>query len=150
MTKHDATSLFGQMSNSLNYLRFYYIIWCIRLSTLYLQNDVNYFEKKSRKICETEKEYNKIGWRRIASPAGMELAVSLTVCGALLRIECLKALLHAGVVNAQELVLRGSHVDEIRLTLGAFFIEELVHRLIRRRLFQVGTDDLVQRFPKMR
>ena len=80
----------------------------------------------------------------------MKLVVCLTLRGILLRVECLKALFHAGVVNAQKFVLRGSHVDEIWLALAAFFIEELVHRLISRRLFQVGTDDLVQRFPKMR
>ena len=80
----------------------------------------------------------------------MQLVVCLALRGILLRVECLKALFHAGVVNAQELVLRGGHVDKIRLTLAAFFIEELVHRLIRRGLFQVDTDDLVQRFPKMR
>ena len=48
--------------------------------------------------------------------------------------ECLKAFFHAGVVNAQELVLCGSHVDKIRLALAAFLIEKLVHRLIYRRL----------------
>ena len=62
------------------------------------------------------------------------MAVSLTVCGVLLRVESLKAFFHAGVVNAQELVLRGCHVDKIRLALAAFLIEELVHRLIYRRL----------------
>lgn len=56
--------------------------------------------KKSRKICETEKGHNKTDWRRIASPAGMKLVVRLTLCEVLLRIECLKAFLHAGVVNA--------------------------------------------------
>ena len=40
-------------------------------------------------------------------------------------------------------------LDKVRLALGAFFIEELVHRLIRGRPFQVCTDDLVQRFPQM-
>ena len=80
----------------------------------------------------------------------MQLVVCLALRGILLCVEYLKALFHAGVVNAQELVLRGGHVDKIRLTLVAFSIEELVHRIIRRGLFQVGTDDLVQRFPKMR
>ena len=37
-----------------------------------------------------------------------------------------------------------------KAALRAFLIEELVHRLIRRGLFQVSTDDLVQRFPQMR
>ena len=39
----------------------------------------------------------------------MELAVSLTLRRALLCIECLKALFHAGIVDAKELVLRGGH-----------------------------------------
>ena len=51
----------------------------------------------------------------------MKLSADLVLHGILLRVECLKALLHAGVVNAQELVLRGCHVDKIRLALGAFF-----------------------------
>ena len=41
---------------------------------------------------------------------------------------------NAIVVDAQELVLRGCHVDKIRLALAAFLVEELVHRLIYRRL----------------
>ena len=45
----------------------------------------------------------------------MKLVVCLTLRGILLRVECLKALFHAGVVNAQKFVLRGSHVDEERL-----------------------------------
>ena len=80
----------------------------------------------------------------------MELAVSLTLRRALLCIECLKALFHAGIVDAKELVLRGGHVDKVRLALAAFLIEELVHRLICRRLFQVSANDLVQRFPQVR
>ena len=76
----------------------------------------------------------------------MKLVVSLTLCGTLLRVECPKTLFHAGVVNAQEFVLSGSHVDEVRFALAAFLIKKLVHRLIRRRLFQVSADDLVQRF----
>ena len=79
----------------------------------------------------------------------MKLVVCLTLCEALPRVECLKALFHTGVVNVQELVLCGSHADEVRFTLAAFFIEKLVHRLIRRRFFQVSADDLVQRFPQM-
>ena len=80
----------------------------------------------------------------------MKLVVRLTLCGTLPRIECLKALFHTGIVDTQELVLRGCHVDKIRLALRAFLIEELVHRLIRRGFSQVSTDDLVQRFPQMR
>ena len=80
----------------------------------------------------------------------MEMAVSLALSRSLLRIECLKTFLHAGVVNAQELVLRGSHVDEVRFAFAALLIKELVHRLIHRSLSQVGADDLVQRFPQVR
>ena len=77
------------------------------------------------------------------------MAVRLTLCGTLLCVECLKAFFYAGVVDAQELVLRGSHVDEVRLALATFLIEELVHRLIRWRLFQVCADDLVECFTQM-
>lgn len=80
----------------------------------------------------------------------MKLVVRLTLCEVLLRVECRKAFFHAGVINTQELVLRGCHVDEVRLALRVFLIEELVHRLIRRGFSQVSTDDLVQRFPQMR
>lgn len=77
----------------------------------------------------------------------MELAVSLTLCGVLLRVEILKALFHTSIVDAQELVLRGCHVDKIRLALRAFLIEELVHRFVLWSFSQICTDDLVQRFP---
>ena len=79
----------------------------------------------------------------------MKLSADLVLHGILPLVECLKTLFHAGVVDAQELVLSGGHIDKVRLALGAFFIEELVHRLIRGRPFQVCTDDLVQRFPQM-
>ena len=78
------------------------------------------------------------------------MSADLVLHGILLCVECLNAFFHAGVVDTQKLVLRGGHVDEIRLALGAFFIEELVHRLIRRRLLQVSTDDLIQSLPQMR
>ena len=55
--------------------------------------------------------------------------------GLLVRVEGLKAFLHAGIVDAQKLVLCGSHIHEVRLVLVAFLIKELVHRLIYRRLF---------------
>ena len=80
----------------------------------------------------------------------MKLVVRLTLCEVLLRVECRKAFFQAGVINTQELVLRGCHVDEVRFALRVFLIEELVHRLIRRGFSQVSTDDLVQRFPQMR
>ena len=78
------------------------------------------------------------------------MAVRLTVCGVLLRVESLKAFFYAGVVDTQELVLRSSHADKIRLALATFLIEELVHRLICWGFSQVSADDLVQRFPQMR
>ena len=80
----------------------------------------------------------------------MELAVSLTLCGVLLRVEILKAFFHAGIVDAQELVLCSGHVNEIRLALGAFLIEELVHRLVLWSFSQICTDNLVQCFPQVR
>ena len=80
----------------------------------------------------------------------MKLIVRLTLRGILPCYECLKVLFHTGIVDAQELVLRGCHVDKIRLVLRTFLIEELVHRLICRGFSQVCTDDLVQRFSQMR
>ena len=80
----------------------------------------------------------------------MKLSEDLVLHGILPRVECLKAFFHAGVVNAQELVLCGGHVDEIWLALRTFLIKKLVHRLIYGRLLQVSADDLVQRFPQMR
>lgn len=56
-----------------------------------------------------------------------------------------EALLNPGVVNAQELVLGGGHVDKIRLALGPFLVQELVHRLVSGSLTEIGADDLVQR-----
>ena len=64
----------------------------------------------------------------------MKLSADLVLHGILLRVECLKAFFHAGIIDTQKLVLRGGHVDEIRLALAAFLVEELVHRLIYRRL----------------
>ena len=63
----------------------------------------------------------------------MKLSADLVLHSILLRVECLKTLFHTGIVDAQELVLRGCHVDKIRLALAAFLIEELLHRLIYRR-----------------
>ncbi len=80
----------------------------------------------------------------------MELAVSLTLCGVLLRVESLKAFFHAGIVDAQELVLCSGHVNEIRLALSAFLIEKLVHWLVLWSFSQICTDNLVQRFPQVR
>ena len=61
--------------------------------------------KKSRKICETKRGYNKTSWRKITSPAGMKLLIKLVLRDSLPRIESLKAFFHAGVVDAQKLVL---------------------------------------------
>lgn len=58
----------------------------------------------------------------------MNLSVVLALRDILLCVKCLKALFHTSIVDAQELVLRGSHVDEVRLALATFLIEELVHR----------------------
>ena len=41
-----------------------------------------------------------------------------------------ETLFYAGVVDAQELVLGGGHVDEIRLAFGPFLVQELVYRLV--------------------
>ena len=60
-----------------------------------------------------------------------------------------EALLHAGVVDTQELILGGGHVNEVRLTLGAFLVQELVYRLVSRGLAQVGADDLIERLAQM-
>ncbi len=61
-----------------------------------------------------------------------------------------KALFHSSVVDAQELVLGGGHVDEIGLALGPLFVQELVYRLVSGGLSQVSTDDLIQRPAQMR
>ena len=57
---------------------------------------------------------------------------------------CKETLLHAGIVDRQELVLGCSHVDEIRLTFGTFLVQELVHRLVSGGLEQIGADDLAE------
>ena len=80
----------------------------------------------------------------------MELAVSLTLRGILPHVECLKAFFHMSIVDVRELVLSGSHVDEIRLALSALLIEKLVHWLVLRSFSQICTDNLVQCFPQAR
>ena len=72
------------------------------------------------------------------------------VLNCVLCVECLETFLHASVIDAQKLILCCRHINKIRFAFAAFLIEELVHRLIRGRPFQVCTDDLVQRFPQMR
>ena len=51
----------------------------------------------------------------------------------MLGFETIQILLHGGVVNAQELVGGGHHVDAVGLALGTFPVHELIHRLIVRR-----------------
>ena len=50
----------------------------------------------------------------------------------LLSVETVQILLHGGIVDAQELVGGGHHVDAIRLAFGALPVHELVHWLIGR------------------
>ena len=50
----------------------------------------------------------------------------------MLGFETVQVLLHGGIVDAQEFVGGGHHVDAIGLALGAFPVHELIHRLISR------------------
>lgn len=50
-------------------------------------------------------------------------------------VECLEALLHTSVIDAQKLVLRRRHIDKIRFAFAALLIEKLIYRLIFRRFF---------------
>ena len=65
------------------------------------------------------------------------------------QISGVEAFLDPGVVNAQEFILGGGHVDEIGLALGAFLVQELVDRLVSGSLAQIGADDLVQGLAQM-
>lgn len=49
----------------------------------------------------------------------------------MLGFETVQMPLHGGIVDTQELVGRGHHVDAVGLALGAFPVHELVHRVIR-------------------
>ena len=71
------------------------------------------------------------------------MSVGLVLRGILLRVIRLKTLFHAGVIDAEELVLRRSRGVELGLALGAFLIEELVYRLTCRSFPQISTDNLV-------
>ena len=62
-----------------------------------------------------------------------------------LGFETVQILLHGGVVDAQELVGRGHHVDTIRLALGTFPVHELVHRLMGGRTPEDGAHHQEQR-----
>ena len=48
----------------------------------------------------------------------------------MLSFETVQVLLHGGVVDAQELVGGGHHVDAVRFALGALSVHELVDWLI--------------------
>ena len=54
------------------------------------------------------------------------------------------------VVDAQELVGPGGHVDVEGLSLRTLLVQELVDRLVLRRQAQIRGHDLKQRFPQMR
>lgn len=72
------------------------------------------------------------------------------ILGKLLGISGNETLLNPGVVNAQELVLSGGHVDEIRLAIGPLLVQELVHRLVKGSLAEIGANDLVQCLAQVR
>ena len=72
------------------------------------------------------------------------------ILGKLLGISGNETLLNPGVVNAQELVLSSGHVDEIRLALGPLLVQELVHRLGKGSLAEIGANDLVQCLAQVR
>ena len=69
----------------------------------------------------------------------MNLSVVLALRDILLCVERLKALFHTSIVDAQELVLSGGHIDKVRLALGAFLIEKLVHRLVHAETVETIT-----------
>ena len=72
------------------------------------------------------------------------------ILGKLLGISGNETLLNPGAVNAQELVLSGGHVDKIRLALGPLLVQELVHRLVKGSLAEIGANDLVQCLAQVR
>ena len=72
------------------------------------------------------------------------------ILGKFLGIGGNEALLDPCVVNAQELVLSSGHVDEIRLALGSLLVQELVHRLVKGSLAEIGANDLVQCLAQVR
>ena len=47
-----------------------------------------------------------------------------------------KIFLHLAVINAQEFVGPGGHVDQIGLAFGTFLVHELIDRIILRHGFQ--------------
>lgn len=59
-------------------------------------------------------------------------------------------LLNLGVVDAQELVGGGGHIDEVRLTFSPLTVKELVYRLVLRGAFKMGADNLKQGLTQMR
>ena len=106
--------------------------------------------KKEPQNLRDRKRVQQTRLEKNASPAKMNLSVVLALRDIPLCVERLKALLRTSIVDAQELVLSGGHIDKVRLALGAFLIEKLVHRLICWSFSQICTDDLVQRFAQMR
>ena len=60
-----------------------------------------------------------------------------------------ETLFRTGVVDMQEFVLVGGHIDEIRLAFGTFLVWELVHRFVSGGLEQIGGDDLVERLAQV-
>ena len=105
--------------------------------------------KESRRFSEAEKGHNKPGQGESASLAGDKFSCLRLRLLCSLRIKCLQAFLHTGIVDAQKLVLSGGHVDKVGLALCTFLIKELVHWFICRGLFQVCTDNLVERFAQI-
>lgn len=55
-----------------------------------------------------------------------------------------------GVVDSQELVRSGGHVDEVGFALSTLAVKEQVDRLLLWSVFQVRTDNLKQGFSQMR
>ena len=55
-------------------------------------------------------------------------------------LSSVKHLVYLGVVNTQELVCGSNHVHLVELPFGAFFVKELVNRLISRFLLEVSFD----------
>lgn len=63
----------------------------------------------------------------------------------MLGFEAVQVLLHGSIVNAQELVGGGHHVDAIRFALSTFPVHELVHQLISGRTLEDYTYHQEQR-----
>lgn len=55
-----------------------------------------------------------------------------------LGFEAVQVLFHGGIVDAQELVGGGHHVNAVGFALGAFLTHKLGHRIISRRTPEDG------------